>query len=77
VPRDAFVLKIQRELCYLKYVRKVSGLSRNGPLNRREADQSATYKPSRGVELGTWNLEQIELVVRAELELGILGHADK
>ena len=30
VPRDAFVLKIQRELCHSKCVRKVSGLSRNG-----------------------------------------------
>ena len=36
-------------------------------LNWSEADQFATYKPSREVELGSWNLEQIELVVRAEL----------
>ena len=34
VPRDAFVLKIQRELCHPKYARKVSGLSRNGPQGR-------------------------------------------
>ena len=27
VPRDAYVLKIQRELCHPKYARKVSGLS--------------------------------------------------
>ena len=32
MPRDAFVLKIQRELCHPKYARKVSGLSRNRPL---------------------------------------------
>ena len=32
VPRDDFVLKIQRELCHPKYARKVSGLSRNRPL---------------------------------------------
>jgi len=32
VPRDAFVLKIQSELCNPKYVRKVSELSRNWPL---------------------------------------------
>ena len=32
VPRDAFALKIQRELCHPKYARQVSGLSRNGPL---------------------------------------------
>ena len=32
MPRDAFVLKIQRELCHPKYARKVSGLSRNGAL---------------------------------------------
>ena len=31
MPRDAFVLKIQRELCHPKYARKVSGLSRNRP----------------------------------------------
>ena len=31
MPRDAFVLKIQRELCHPKYAQKVSGLSRNGP----------------------------------------------
>ena len=31
VPRDAFVLKIQRELCHPKYARKVSELSTNGP----------------------------------------------
>ena len=29
---DAFALKIQRELCHPKRARKVSGLSRNGPL---------------------------------------------
>ena len=34
VPRDAFVLKIQSELCNPKYVRKVSELLRNGPLAR-------------------------------------------
>ena len=32
MPRDAFVLKIQREICHPKFARKVSGLSRNGPL---------------------------------------------
>ena len=31
MPRDAFVLKIRRELCHPKYARKVSGLSRNRP----------------------------------------------
>ena len=31
MPRDAFVLKVQRELCHPKYARKVSGLSRNRP----------------------------------------------
>ena len=33
MPRDAFVLKIQRELCHPKYARKVSGLSKNRPLD--------------------------------------------
>ena len=32
MPRDAFALKIQRELCHPKYARKVSALSRNRPL---------------------------------------------
>jgi len=31
MPRGAFVLKIQRELCHPKYAQKVSGLSRNRP----------------------------------------------
>ena len=31
---DAFILKIQRELCHLKCARKVSGPSRNGPQTR-------------------------------------------
>ena len=31
MPRDAFVLRVQRELCHTKCARKVSGLSRNGP----------------------------------------------
>ena len=31
MPREAFVLKIQIELCYPKYARIVSGLSRNRP----------------------------------------------
>ena len=35
MPRDAFVLKIQRELCHPKYARKVSGLSRK-PLSTVE-----------------------------------------
>ena len=34
MPRDAFVLIKQRELCHPKCARKVSGLSRNGPLAR-------------------------------------------
>ena len=34
MPRDAFVLKIQRELCHPKCTRKVSGLSRNRPQDR-------------------------------------------
>ena len=32
MPRDAFVLKIQRELCHPKYARNFSGLLRNRPL---------------------------------------------
>ena len=31
VPRDAFLLKIERELCHPKCARKVSELSRNRP----------------------------------------------
>ena len=34
MPRDAFVLKIQRELCQPKYARKVPGRSRNRPQAR-------------------------------------------
>ena len=33
---NAFVLKIQRELCQPKYARKISGLSRNRPLETRK-----------------------------------------
>ena len=32
MPQDAFVLKIQRELCHPKHAPKISGLSRNRPL---------------------------------------------
>ena len=39
---DAFVLKIQRELCHPKYARKVSGLSRNRPRARLEG---LRYRP--------------------------------
>ena len=35
MPRDPFVLKMQRELGHPKCARKVSGLSRNGPLVSR------------------------------------------
>ena len=45
VPRDAFALKIQRELSNLKCARKVSGLSRNGP------QLTVNYR-SRGTGLG-------------------------
>ena len=34
MPRDVFVLKIQRELCHPKCARKVPGLSRNGRQDR-------------------------------------------
>ena len=34
MPRDAFVLIKERDLCHPKCARKVSGLSRNGPLAR-------------------------------------------
>ena len=40
MPRDAFVLKIQRELCHPKCARKVSGLSRNGPLDIQLQDKN-------------------------------------
>ena len=36
MPRDIFVLKIQRELCHPKCARKVSGLSRNGPQENKK-----------------------------------------
>ena len=41
MPWDAFVLKIQRELCLLKCARKVSGLSRNGP---RDSNEISTHR---------------------------------
>ena len=40
VPRDAFALKIQRELCHPKYARQVSGLSRNRPLGIQKKDSN-------------------------------------
>ena len=42
MPRDAFVLKIQRELWHPYYARKVSELSRNRPLGRKN-DFSVRY----------------------------------
>ena len=44
VARDAFVLKIQRELCHPKYARKVSGHSRNMP-------QSTLYTDMEGYSI--------------------------
>ena len=38
MPRDAFALKIQRELCHPKCARKVSGLSRNVPLEDKSIE---------------------------------------
>ena len=48
MPRDAFVLKIQRELCHPKYARKVSGLSRNrlqAPVSRTSRRVFGPVKP--------------------------------
>ena len=48
MPRDAFVFKIQRELCHPKYARKVSGLSRNrplGPVSRKSRKLFGPEKP--------------------------------
>ena len=50
MPRDAFVLKIQRELCHPKYARKVSGLSRNRPqgsVSRKSRKLFGPEKPFR------------------------------
>ena len=59
VPRDAFSLMIQRELCHPKCARKVSGLSRNGPQVPRRWER-ATRKFV--VELVDWG--QITTVKR-------------
>ena len=48
MPRDAFVLKIQRELCHPKYARNVSGLSRNrplGPVSQKSRELCGPEKP--------------------------------
>ena len=49
MPRDAIVLKIQRELCHPKYARKVLGLSRNRP-------QACKYKRpvNRHLRINPW-----------------------
>ena len=46
MPRDAFVLKIQRELCLPKYARKVSRLSRNRPQVSKEKKEVEIELPS-------------------------------
>ena len=43
MPRDAFVLKIERELCQPRCTRKVSGLSRNRPLTTTPATPRPTF----------------------------------
>ena len=55
MPRDALVLKIQRELCHPKYARKVSGLSRNRLVARiaqsmvsARTGKTSTQPPSQG-----------------------------
>ena len=48
MPRHAFVLKIQRELCHPKYARNVSGLSRNrplGPVSQKSRELCGPEKP--------------------------------
>ena len=47
MPRDAFVLKIQRELCHPKYARKVSGLSRNRPLGPVSRKSRKLFRPEK------------------------------
>ena len=53
MPRDAFVLKIQRELCHPKYARKVSGLSRNRP--QAPAERSINWDREFVAELTNLN----------------------
>ena len=48
MPRDALVLKIQREFCHPKCARNVSGLSRNrplGPVSRKSRELFGPEKP--------------------------------
>ena len=47
LPRDAFALKIQRELCNPKCSRKVSGLSRNGPQACVSQKTRKLYEPEK------------------------------
>ena len=55
MPRDAFVLKVQRELCYPKYARKVSGLSRNRPLEGLLSSRTRTNTVSPLTQTWAWN----------------------
>ena len=51
MPREAFVLKIQRELCHPRCTRKVSGLSRNRPqVNNLTRAQPIEYPVRRYTE---------------------------
>ena len=47
MPRDATVLKIQRELCHPNYARKVSGLSRNRPLGPVSRKSRELFGPEK------------------------------
>ena len=47
VPQDAFPLMIQRELCHSKCTRKVSELSRNGPLVSISEEQNQKHSRER------------------------------
>ena len=47
MPRNAFVLKMQRELCHPKYARKVSGLSRNRPLGSVSRKSRRLFGPEK------------------------------
>ena len=74
MPRDAFVLKIQRELCHPKYARKDSGLSRNRPLSATclKIEKTTVITEKKREEFSLWSSKRRPLLASGLLLLSVV-----
>ena len=69
MPLNAFFLKIQRELYHSKCARKVSGLSRNGPLVRMKFELT-NQDPADGENFTVLTSMHVN---RKDIEIGVVS----